>query len=50
MKVKELIMELEKHDGDLEVMTRERYSEGVRKVSEVTKKYEALDKAYVYIS
>ena len=50
MKVKELINELEKYDGDLEVMTKERYSEGVRKVSEVSEKYETLDKSYVYIS
>lgn len=49
MKVKDLINELEKLDGELEIRTKERYSEGFRPLTEVQVKYETLDKSYVYI-
>lgn len=50
MKVKELIEKLEKYDKDLEVYTKERYSEGMRPVTEVQEKYVSLADKIIYIS
>lgn len=50
MKVKDLIERLEDFDEDLEVEIKERYSEGMKPVTEVSKKFVSLDKAIIYIS
>lgn len=50
MKVKELKMKLEEFDDEDEVKTKERYTEGVKPVTEVRLKYASLDEKYVYIS
>lgn len=50
MKVKELIEKLECFDEDLEVQTKNRYSEDMKPVTEVTRKYLSLDKSIIYIS
>lgn len=50
MKVKDLIKELEKCDGNLEVKTKSRYSEDMKPVTSVIEKFVSLDKKIVYIS
>ena len=50
MKVKELIKELEKYDEELEVHTKERYSEGMKPITEVHEKYVSLSDKIIYIS
>ena len=49
MKVKELIEKLEQFDGELEVKTKARYSEDVRPLTSVGRKYETLDSSYIYV-
>ena len=49
MKVKELIKELEKYDGDLEVLTRRRYTEDMKPVTGLKVKYLSLNKKVIYL-
>ena len=49
MKVEELIRELEKFDGDLDVKTDNMYRMETISVSEVRVRYVSLDESYVYI-
>ena len=49
MKVKELIEKLKEYDDELEVKTRNRYTEDMKPVTQVTEKYISLDKTIIYI-
>lgn len=49
MKVKELIKELEKYDGELEVKVNNIYREELMSLTIVREQYKTLDERYIYI-
>lgn len=49
MKIKELINILQEYDENIEVMTKDRYTEDMKPVTSAEKKYLSLDKVIVYI-
>lgn len=49
MKIKELISILQGYDENIEVMTKDRYTEDMKPVTSAEKKYLSLDKVIVYI-
>lgn len=49
MKIKELISILQEYDENIEVMTKDRYTEDMKPVTSAEKKYLSLDKVIVYI-
>lgn len=48
MKVKDLIEELEKYDGDLEVVVRRPYTEDMKPLTEVREMFPSLDKRILF--
>lgn len=49
MKVKEVIEQLKKYDEEIEVMTKDRYTEDMKPVTSISEKYVSLDKRIIYI-